>query len=96
MSQQGEAAEQIVNMVTNVTVKGVECATKEKNNGIYKKKEEGRSPSYIPTKMRTEKKSSVGKPSRPMRRRISAVLKSSTSRTRVHSCLQISRPWRRS
>lgn len=27
MSQQGEAAEQIVNMVTNVTVKGVECAT---------------------------------------------------------------------
>lgn len=27
MSQQGEAAEQIVNMATNVTVKGVECAT---------------------------------------------------------------------
>ena len=25
MSQQGEAAEQIVNMATNVTVKGVEC-----------------------------------------------------------------------
>ena len=27
MSQQGEAAEQIVNMATNVTVKGVECLT---------------------------------------------------------------------
>ena len=27
MSQQGEAAEQIVNIATNVTVKGVECAT---------------------------------------------------------------------
>lgn len=27
MSQQGEAAEQIVNMATNVTIKGVECAT---------------------------------------------------------------------
>ena len=27
MSQQGEAAEQIVNLATNVTVKGVECAT---------------------------------------------------------------------
>ncbi len=27
MSQQGEAAEQIVNMAANVTVKGVECAT---------------------------------------------------------------------
>lgn len=27
MSQQGEAAEQIVNMATNVTVKGVESAT---------------------------------------------------------------------
>ena len=27
MSQQGEAAEQIVNMATNVTVKGVECPT---------------------------------------------------------------------
>ena len=27
MSQQGEAAEQIVNMATNVTVKGVECVT---------------------------------------------------------------------
>ena len=27
MSQQGEAAEQIVNMATNITVKGVECAT---------------------------------------------------------------------
>ena len=27
MSQQGEAADQIVNIATNVTVKGVECAT---------------------------------------------------------------------
>lgn len=27
MSQHGEAAEQIVNMATNVTVKGVECLT---------------------------------------------------------------------
>ena len=27
MSQQGEAAEQVVNMATNVTIKGVECVT---------------------------------------------------------------------
>lgn len=33
MSQQGEAAEQIVNMATNVTVKGMECATNLAGNG---------------------------------------------------------------
>lgn len=27
MSQQGEAAEQVVNMATNITIKGVECVT---------------------------------------------------------------------
>ena len=34
MSQQGEAAEQIVNMATNVTVKGVECATNLAGKGV--------------------------------------------------------------
>ena len=36
-------------------------------------------------------KSSAGKPLRPMRRRISGALKSSTSKPRVHSCPRTSK-----